>query len=43
MNPTLRRAALMAPGLGWLALFLLVPCLLVLGLSFFISSGSIRR
>ena len=25
----------MAPGLGWLALFLLVPCLLVLGLSFF--------
>ena len=35
MNPTLRRAALMAPGLGWLALFLLVPCLLVLGLSFF--------
>jgi spermidine/putrescine transport system permease protein len=35
MTPTLRRAALMAPGLGWLALFLLVPCLLVLGLSFF--------
>jgi spermidine/putrescine transport system permease protein len=35
MTPTLKRAALMAPGLGWLALFLLVPCLLVLGLSFF--------
>ncbi|MDF2763586.1 MAG: spermidine/putrescine transporter permease [Rhodospirillales bacterium] len=35
MTPTIRRAALMAPGLGWLALFLLVPCLLVLGLSFF--------
>ena len=35
MTPTLRRAALMAPGLGWLALFLLVPCALVLGLSFF--------
>jgi spermidine/putrescine transport system permease protein len=35
MTPTLRRAALMAPGLGWLALFLLVPCVLVLGLSFF--------
>lgn len=25
----------MAPGLGWLALFLLVPCLLILALSFF--------
>jgi spermidine/putrescine transport system permease protein len=35
MTPALRRAALMAPGLGWLALFLLVPCLLVLALSFF--------
>jgi spermidine/putrescine transport system permease protein len=35
MTPSLRRAALMAPGLGWLALFLLVPCLLVLALSFF--------
>jgi spermidine/putrescine transport system permease protein len=35
MTPTLRRAALMAPGLGWLALFLLVPCLLVFTLSFF--------
>ncbi|HXV23221.1 MAG TPA: ABC transporter permease [Alphaproteobacteria bacterium] len=35
MTPALRRAALMAPGLGWLALFLLVPCLLVFALSFF--------
>jgi spermidine/putrescine transport system permease protein len=35
MTPALRRAALMAPGLGWLALFLLVPCVLVLALSFF--------
>ena len=35
MSPTLRRAALMAPGLGWLALFLLAPCALVLALSFF--------
>jgi spermidine/putrescine transport system permease protein len=35
MSPALRRAALMAPGLGWLALFLLVPCVLVLALSFF--------
>ena len=35
MRPTLRRAALMAPGLGWLALFLLAPCALVLALSFF--------
>ncbi len=35
MTPALRRAALVAPGLGWLALFLLVPCLLILALSFF--------
>ncbi len=35
MTPTLRRVALMAPGLGWLALFLLVPCLIVFAISFF--------
>ena len=35
MTPALRRAALMAPGLGWLTLFLLVPCLIVLVYSFF--------
>ena len=35
MSPALRRAALMAPGLGWLALFLLVPCLIVFATSFF--------
>lgn len=35
MTPALRRAALMAPGLGWLVLFLLVPGLIVFAYSFF--------
>ena len=35
MSETVRRLVLLGPGLGWLAIFLVVPCAIVFVYSFF--------